>query len=117
MMTGMPEVSGSHLRHRQTFPAVHLGDDDVEQDQVGLLAARPLEGLGPRPREHRVVTVLGEVVPDQLGDVPLVLGHEHARRPRPTVLDGAPGLPRLALAVVSHEARVAPRRYGTMTTE
>jgi hypothetical protein len=58
------------------------------------------------------------VMPDQLGDVPLVLGDENTRRPRSPVLDTAPyPRRRFALAVVSHAPSVAPRRYGAMTKQ
>jgi hypothetical protein len=53
---------------------------------------------------------------DQLGDVLLVLGHEHPPEPRPRSLDPARAPPRrLALVRVSHEASVVEARYGTMT--
>ena len=60
------------------LPAVELRDHDVEQDQVGVDLARLLEGVGAGGGDDDVVTLLGEVVADQVGDVALVFDDEDA---------------------------------------
>src|SRR5438093_227175 len=60
------------------LPAVELRDHDVEQDQVGVDLARLLEGVGAGGGDDDVVTLLGEIVADQVGDVALVFDDEDA---------------------------------------
>ena len=105
------------------LPAVELRHHDVEQDDVGLVLARALEGVGAIPDQDHVVAFLGQVVADELGHVLLVLDHEDAAarfgRFRWSGLRGAPpcrhrrvGLPH---GSCRHGGSVAAAGYSPMT--
>ena len=64
--------------------AVHFGDHQVEQDQVGLEFPREAQGRAPIRGDLHIVQRLAEVVCQQIGDRGLVIHDEdamcHARR-------------------------------------
>src|SRR5207237_4318951 len=86
------------------LPAVELGDHDVEQHQVGMNLTRLLERVRSGGRDHDVVAFLGEVVANEVRDVPLVFHDEHA-----TLLLARSGGLHLRMSI-----RAA--RYRTITT-
>jgi hypothetical protein len=62
------------------LPAVDLRQHEVQQHQVRPGFLRLPERVGPVRRHHDVEPLARQRVPDELGDVPLVLGDEHAGR-------------------------------------
>src|SRR5262245_8577753 len=64
------------------FPAVELGDHDVEKDQLGSHLAHLLERVGAIAGQPDVIALLGQVVANQLCHVLLVLDHQDASESR-----------------------------------
>jgi hypothetical protein len=83
MITGRGTGGRVLLEPPTQLPSVHLGEHEVEEHQVGPALARLPEHVGAVRRQDHLEAFAGQRVPNQLGDVTLVLGNQHAGRGTP----------------------------------
>jgi hypothetical protein len=70
-------ISARPLQRAAQVEAAHVGQDDIQQHEVGPAAAQHLECLGPAGGGQHGVVVRSQVLGQEVDDARFVVDHEH----------------------------------------